>query len=264
MDVALAPLTVGRPAPDVVVDAAAAAGFRRVGMTLWRPDAEQSSLCTDPAARRRLLARLDGAGVSVLDAGVVSLRSELDRAGVARFVEAAADLGADRIIALHRDGPVDRAAAHLSEVCSLAAAAGLRVAVEFMPYTACRTVQEAITLVARAGAVNAGLVIDVLHLFRSGGSVPDLAGLHPSQVLLVQLCDARLTAPPPERLRAEALTDRRYPGQGQLPLDEVLAALPAGVPMTIESPVAADAALAPADRARAAWAAARELLAGSA
>ena len=39
-DVALAPLTVGRPEPEVLVAAAAAAGFGMVGLTLHPPDGE--------------------------------------------------------------------------------------------------------------------------------------------------------------------------------------------------------------------------------
>jgi sugar phosphate isomerase/epimerase len=262
VDIALAPLTVGRPAPAVLVRAAAAAGFGRVGLTLWRPDGEQERLCRDSAGRTELSAGLDEAGVQALDAGVVTLRPGLDLGEVERFVEAAADVGADRLIALHRDGPPAHAAEQLAAVCALADGAGLLVAVEFMPYTACRTVDDATSLVAASGAPNAGLVVDVLHLYRSGGSASDLVGLDPALIVLVQLCDARRAAPPRDRLRAEALTDRRYPGQGELPLADVLAALPAGAALTVEAPVSADAERSPEDRARTAAAATRALLSG--
>ena len=94
----------------------------------------------------------------------------------------------------------------------------------------------------------------MLHLFRSGGSAGDLAGLDAAEIVLAQVCDAVAAAPPPHLLRAEALTDRRHPGQGELPLHEVLAALPDGA-LTVESPVAAEAGLPPVERARAAAAA---------
>lgn len=260
MDVALAPLTLGRPEPTALVDAAAGAGFRRVGMTLWPPDGSPSPVVLESGPRTRLIARLDDAGVSVLDAGVVTLHPHLDLDDVARFVEAAAHLGADRLVVLHREGPAEAAAAQLAAVCAVAAEAGLRVGVEFMPYTACRTVHEATALVAASGAWNAGLVVDVLHLYRSGGSAADLGSLEPARIVLVQLCDARSSAPPPDQLRTEALTDRRYPGEGELPLSDVLAALPPDVPLTVESPVAADAERPPGHRARAAAAAVRAVL----
>jgi sugar phosphate isomerase/epimerase len=98
----------------------------------------------------------------------------------------------------------------------------------------------------------AGLVVDVLHLYRSGGSAAELAAVDPATVSLVQLCDAPRQAPPAARLREEALTDRRYPGEGELPLADVLAAVPPGAQLSIEAPVARDAGRSPAERAAAA------------
>jgi sugar phosphate isomerase/epimerase len=260
VDVALAPLTVGRPDPEVLVRAAAGAGFRRVGLTLHLPDGGPLPHVTDAAARRRLRALLDDAGVAALDAGVVVLSPATDPDGVARVCDAAAELGADRLIAMVREPDPGRAAALLAAVAATAGDAGLGVGVEFMPYTACRGLADAAALVEASGASDAGIVVDVLHLFRSGGSAADLAGLDPGRVLLLQLCDAPRTAPPPERLREEALSDRRYPGEGELPLADVLAAVPAGTPLTVECPVAADATLPAAERARAAATAVRALL----
>ena len=252
-DLALAPLTVGRPPAEELATAAAAAGFGRVGLTLRLPDGGRARELDDPRSRRRLRSHLDDLGLRVLDAGVLVVAP--DAGSDDALVEAAAELGADRLVALVRDGHLPRAAERLAAACATAAAAGLRVGVEPMPYSACRTLADARALVAAAGAPGAGVVVDVLHLFRSGGTAADLSGLGAAEVALLQLCDARAAAPPPSRLREEALGDRCYPGLGQLPLREVLAALPDGVPVTVEAPVAADAGRTPADRARSAAAA---------
>ena len=245
----LAPLTVGRPPADELVAAAAAAGFGRVGLTLHLPDGGPTPEATDAPRRRRLRRRLDDLGLRALDAGVLVVGPGTSPDDAARLVEAAADLGADRLVAMVRDEDPGRATARLAAACATAAAAGLRVGVEPMPYSACRTTAAARALAAAAGA---GVVVDVLHLVRSGGGAADLAGLDPAEVVLVQLCDAPAAAPPASRLREEALGDRRYPGQGELPLRELLAALPDGVPVTVEAPVAADAGRPAAERARAA------------
>ena len=258
-DVGLAPLTAGRPPAEELVAAAAAAGFGRMGLTLRLPDGGLGPAVTDAHARRRLRAFADDSGVRVLDAGVLLLAPEAGPADDGPLVEAAAELGADRIVALVRDEDPARAADRLAGVCATAAAAGLRVGVEPMPYSACRTLADARALVAASGAAQAGVVVDVLHLFRSGGVAADLRGLTAAEVVLVQLCDALAGAPPPDRLRAEALGDRRYPGLGELPVHDVLAALPDGVPVTVEAPVAADAHRSAAARARAAAAAYEEL-----
>ena len=257
--VALAPLTVGRPAAHEVASAAAAAGFGRVGLTLRLPDGGPTPEVTDARARRRLRRHLDDLGLRVLDAGVLVLAPEAGPADDAALAEAAADLGADRLVALVRDDHPRRAAERLAAACTTAAAAGLRVGVEFMPYSACRTLPAARALVGASGAAGAGVVVDVLHLFRSGGTVADLAEVEPAEIVLVQLCDGRAAAPPPSVLRAEALGDRCYPGRGRLPVRDLLAALPEGSPVTVEAPVAADAGRPPAERARAAAAALADL-----
>lgn len=254
-DVGLGPLTVGRPPCQDLVEAAAAAGFGRVGLTLRLPDGAAAPEVADARSRRRLRARLDDLGVRVLDAGVVVLAPEAVPAEDEALVEAAAELGADRLVALVRDADPARAAGRLAAACATAATAGLRVGVEPMPYSACRTLAAARELVTGSGAPGAGVVVDVLHLFRSGGTAADLDGLAAAEVVLVQLCDGRAAAPPPSRLREEALGDRCYPGRGGLPVRDVLAALPDGVPLTVEAPVAADAGRTPAERARSAAAA---------
>ncbi len=251
-ELALAPLTVGRPPSGEVAAAAAAAGFGRVGLTLRLPDGGIADEVTDARARRRLRSRLDDLGVRVLDVGVLALGPEQPARGDDALVEAAAELGADLLVALVREEHPGRAAERLAAAGATAAAAGLRIGVEPMPYSACRTLGAARALVAASGVPGAGVVLDVLHLFRSGAGVGDLAGLDPAEVVLVQLCDGRATAPPPSRLRAEALGDRCYPGRGELPVHDVLAALPEGPPVTVEAPVAADAGRPAADRARAA------------
>lgn len=259
MRTGIAPLTLGRPSPAVLVQAAAAAGFARVGFTLWTPEGPLDPLCHDAAGRAALRGSLGDAGVEPLDVGVVVLQPSLDLAHVARLVEAATEIGADRLIVANRDTQAQRASRSLASVCELADQAGLLTLLEFMPYTATRTLSEASDLVSATGNPSAGVVLDVLHLFRSGGTVATLDGPAGRAIRLVQLCDGPAAAPPSDLLRDEALHDRRYPGEGAFPLADVLGALPPDIPVTVEAPVAADAGLPPEARARAAMAALRRL-----
>ena len=245
----LAPLTLGRPEPEVLVDAASAAGFGWVGLTLQPPGAACAPLVDDRRRRVALRSRLADSQLVVRDVGVVVLSPELDLTALARLLSAGNDLGAELVLVADREPDPGAAAARLATVCELAAERRLVAAVEFMPYTATRTLVEAVALVGRTGAPGAGVVVDLLHLHRSG-SVPQLADLDPGLVRLVQVCDAPLAAPPAARLREEALHDRRRPGDGQLPLAGMLAQLPASAPRTIEAPVAGEGDLAPPERAR--------------
>jgi hypothetical protein len=58
----------------------------------------------------------------------------------------------------------------------------------------------------------------------------------------------------------EARTGRLLPGQGVLPLRELVAALPAGVPLAIEAPCRASADLPAVERAKRAYQALSTLL----
>lgn len=260
MQLGLAPLTVGRPKSDVLMDVAADAGFAAVGVTLWVPGATLSPVCSDRGSQRRLRTRSETSGVSVADVGVVVFAPALDIRAATRLIEVAAALGAGRILVMDQDPVAERAAAGLAAVCAAAEEAALDVAVEFMPYTAARTLGDAVALIVAAGSPRARLMIDVLHLFRSGASATDLRGLDPRLIGALELCDVPRAAPPPDQLRAETLDDRRYPGDGELRLVEVLLALPPDLPMTVEAPVARDAHRTPKQRAASAAAAVRDLL----
>lgn len=103
----------------------------------------------------------------------------------------------------------------------------------------------------------------MLHLSRSGGTPDDLRLLDGVLLHLVQLCDARRSAPAPDRLRAEALGDRLHPGEGDLPVRDIVARVPDAVPLALEAPRAEDAARSPVERAVVDGAALRRFLAGA-
>jgi sugar phosphate isomerase/epimerase len=143
----------------------------------------------------------------------------------------------------------------------MAAAAGLKVALEFMRFRSVRTILAAADLVRRAARPNVGVLVDALHLDRSAGTAAEVAALSPGMIALAQLCDAPAVSPAEASLPAEARTSRLHPGQGGLQLGALLDALPAELPLSIEVPNASYAGLTAADRARTAGAAARRFLA---
>ena len=69
-----------------------------------------------------------------------------------------------------------------------------------------------------------------------------------------QICDAAAVIPSESGdLIREARTGRLLPGEGALPLRELVAALPAAIPLSIEAPVRATAGLPALDRAQRAY-----------
>ena len=134
---------------------------------------------------------------------------------------------------------------------------------EFLPIFTIGTLTDAVGVVEEVGAVNGGVLVDTLHLARSGGRPDDLRTVPAPLLPYLQLADAPLDPPGYEReaLRGEALHGRLLPGDGMLPLGDVLAAVP-DVPVSVEvrSSALIDAFPDPVERACAVLAATRRLI----
>jgi sugar phosphate isomerase/epimerase len=142
------------------------------------------------------------------------------------------------------------------ELCDRAAPYGLCVCLEFAIYTGVRTLAHAARVVARSQRPNAAVLVDALHFSRSGGRPGHIAEIDPSLFRYAQICDAGPDMPGPgdtPALTREARTGRLLPGEGVLPLADLVAALPDGLPLAVEAPCQATAALPALDRAKRAY-----------
>lgn len=127
-------------------------------------------------------------------------------------------LGGTTITAVHdtADGVVlDRDATAFAQLCDDAADHGIRVALEFVPFSTVPDVGTAWSIVEAAGRPNGGLVIDVWHHVRSGASDEDLRQVPASRIFTVQLADGPRLPPGPD-LAEEARTGRVAPGLGEM------------------------------------------------
>ena len=132
---------------------------------------------------------------------------------------------------------------------------------EFAIYTGVRTLADAARLVQQSGCDNAAVLVDALHFSRSGGWPSDIAGVDASLFKYAQICDAGASIPTePADLIREARGGRLLPGEGALPLRDLVAALPPAIPLAVEAPVGATAGLPALERARRAYRSMRALL----
>lgn len=258
----LAPLTVGRPDPLTLIDAAACAEFDAVGMTARTPEGAVSRLYDDEGFVAEVERYLSERSLGVLDIGVITLSEYTDFEAVERVIAIGGRLGATIVIAVGWDKSFDRAAVSLSKVASIAGKTGLSVALEFMPYSWTRTLEEAKSIVREVNEPNVGLVLDVLHYMRSGGRVESASSADFDDVCLLQLCDGRDISVVPEDMRAEAVSDRLYPGKGQFPLRRILQLVSRDVPLTVEAPSRRHSNLSVRERAILVGECTRELLRG--
>lgn len=235
---ALAPATVLPATLPEMVSIAAQAGYAAVGLPLNAAgrEGQPDFAPLDPALLAETEARLTGEGVALYDAVGVALRSDTVVAAYEPLLETAARLGAAGIMLTVWDADEARRAERYADLCERAAQHGLHASVEFLPWSALRTIDDAARLVAAAGATNAGIMLDCLHLFRSGGSVAALRP-HVDRIRYAQICDAPAVPPLPDDLMGEARQLRRNAGAGELPLGDIFALLPRDLPVSVEGPM---------------------------
>ena len=260
----LAHLGMSDAGPVPLIEAAAGAGFRAVGLPLRSGALKplKFEIVGNPPLIREIKAACQACGVTIFDVESLVLGHEPDEPDLRRTFETAAELGASCMSCLGAElghGRTDpaggRHAERLARVAEIAADFGLRIGVEFMMFRAIRTLSDAVRVVEEAGQPNVAIIIDALHLGRSRGTPADVAALRPELISHCQLCDAGPVSPDLTGLADEARTGRLLPGHGVLPLRELVAALPADVPLAIEAPVRAYADLPVSERAKRAAAA---------
>jgi sugar phosphate isomerase/epimerase len=248
--------------PIALIEAAAVGGFDAIGLRVVPP------FTTDPIVpvvgatdmQRQIKQRLRETGITIVDIEAVWLKPETRVEEVLPALEIGAELGAKYVLTVGFDDNKERLVENFGKFCGLAHACGLRAMLEFIPYSTVKTLKHAHDLLAAAAPANAGLLIDTLHLSRSGGHPADIAAYDPTLFSYAHLCDAPLAQPAADRLRDEARENRFYPREGELWLDAFLDALPPGIPIAVEAPNAAFTHLPIAGRARLAAEATRRLL----
>jgi sugar phosphate isomerase/epimerase len=255
----LAHLTVLDTTPPELVSVAAAAGFRAIGIRLTATPSvgvpPYDCLHEGPMLRETL-ARMKDTGVSVLDTEFLRFEPEHPVGIPEGFLEVSARLGARHVLVMSAEPEEARTLERFGELCDRAAGYGLTVGLEFAIYTGVRTLAHAADVITRSKRPNASIIIDALHFSRSGGLPAHLRTVDPSLFRYAQICDAGPDMPGPgdtPALIREARTGRLLPGEGVLPLTELVAALPADVPLAIEAPCRATAGLPALDRAKRAY-----------
>lgn len=216
--------------PEQTVAAAIAGGWPATG--IWY-DPETWTPATTIAVRDRAA----DAGLAILDLEVIWLKPGPDDPAHFAAIDAGAEIGARNVLIVSSEDDAGRAAGKLNRLGHHAAAAGLRACLEFAAFTTVGSITSATALLDAADCDNLGLLVDPLHLARTGGSPVDLGSVDPARFPYAQFCDAPAHGPPPSdvpEIIREALDLRLMPGDGALPLDGLLAALPAATPLSVE------------------------------
>jgi sugar phosphate isomerase/epimerase len=227
--ISLAAGTVLDAGPEATLDAAAATGYDAAGLRL---DAD-----TGPTVVAALRRRADDHGLTLLDLEVVRLGPDRDIGEALRLLDLAVVLGARFLLTVssHPDPAATRA--ELATLVGAARGGPTRIALEFMRFTRIPTLAAAVATLDDIGAGPdvAAVLVDALHLRRSGESPADVAAVAPERIGYWQICDGPAAGPADlDAVADEARHHRLAPGEGDLALHDLLAALPAGLPVSVE------------------------------
>jgi sugar phosphate isomerase/epimerase len=217
------------------------------------------SLKDDLRLRRDLRTALDDSGVSIsLGEGMV-IFPESEVTELAADLDVMAELGVAQINTLSFDKDRNRTFDQLAALTELAAARGISTTVEMAPGL---TVGDLATVLAAVDHCRGlRVTVDTMHWGRSGYGAAELRELGAEHIGYLQLSDTTRTPRMTSYLK-EARYERMAPGDGELPLAEMLDAVPAEVVVGLEIPMRAlaESGVGPAERLRPCVAAAHDLL----
>lgn len=215
---------------EVRVEAAAAAGYRYIGMG----EADYSGMRASGVTDAELLDILDRHGIRVAEIEFLfdwmhdDAGSETPAAIAENLYHMAEVFGPDHVnvgdVRFPPGQPVELLAERFGAVCDRLAPFGVKAAIEFMPWTSIPDLETACEVIERAGRDNAGIDLDTWHYFRGPSHLGQLSRIDPSLILAVALNDA---GPPLEDVVLDTTRYRLLPGEGAFDLDGFLADLAA-------------------------------------
>jgi sugar phosphate isomerase/epimerase len=216
--------------PLETIRAAAAGGFEAVG--LWvDPDIWTAQ------TTRNCRAALAETGLELLDVEVIWLKPDSDMGQHKSCIDIGAELGAKHVLCVASDPDMVANATRLAALCRHAEGAQMRVALEFGIFTAVKNLQMAMAVLDDVAHPLRALLVDPIHVDRSGTTAAEIARVPPDLLPYAQFCDARARRPDPDNfdeIIIDAIDLREQCGVGALPLKAIYDALPANIPLSIE------------------------------
>ena len=231
--IALSPNSlVGVPALEYI-DALVKAGYDGIGLRMYASPGVNYESVTQPLAGNPPLMRevkqaLQDSGLILYDILSYYLRPDFDLERMRPSLEFGAELGFPYALAIGDDPDWSRQTDNLAQLCDVARSLNMTVTLEApVGQNTVNTLPLAVKLIEDSGRDNAAICLDPFHFWRVGHDASLLKEFAPRLFPYTQLDDGVDSDGPPPR-------GRREPGQGQVPLDDILDALPPDLPLSIE------------------------------
>jgi sugar phosphate isomerase/epimerase len=119
--------------------------------------------------------------------------------------------------------PMDKMISELKVLADEAAEAGTRLALEIMPFSNLKTIDQSVELMQGAGKKNAGIMLDIWHLARGNIDFDQIRTMPKELIFWVEVDDAR--AKVEGTLYNDTVHNRELPGEGALDIQKFLRAV---------------------------------------
>lgn len=235
----MAYLTANGLPPVDAVRLAADLGFDRISFRLLPagPGDAPPPLMTDDRLVAEVMAAMADTGVGFADAEMIRLNDDTDLGRFRPFLDRIARMGARHILVAGDDPDRARITDSYACLCELVGGYGLTADLEFMPWTAVRTIADARELVEAANHPAAAILFDSLHFDRCGSTLDEISAIPRRLMNYAQICDGPVPYDPDgNAMMTLGRTARMIPGEGGIDLAAIAARLPVDLPISVEVP----------------------------
>ncbi len=219
--------------PPEMIRVAAKAGYDAVslrtipmGLSGERP----YDIAKDAQLFRETKRAAEETGIQLHDTENARIADGVDVAGYEPALAAAAELGIRHILTNVWTDNKDFYTQQYGKLCELAARYGQTVSVEFVTWASVKNLRQARELIETVGCPNVGIVLDCLHFYRSRVSLAELDACPKEWFHYMHLCDCEAPIPTDEvSLIHTGRAERLYPGEGAIPISEIVKRIPDAV-----------------------------------
>ena len=214
------------------IEAARAAGFG--GLEIWAAKMDAYLETSSVQALKALFEKSDLLPASINSIEFITFRPPEEyqeiKARCQELCELAQALGCDKIVVVPSPTPEgvgwneirDESVRVLRELSGVAAPYGIKLAFEFLGFGWCsvRTLGQCWEIVQETDLANVGLVIDTCHFYAGGSELRTIEEVDPLKIFIFHINDV-------EERPLDTIEDahRLLPGEGVIPLDDILARL---------------------------------------
>lgn len=235
----LAHLTVlGCPPPEMIY-IASMAGYDYVSLRpiyMGLPGEPNYDLAVNKDMMKLTKTALAETGVQLLDIELARIFDGMDPKRYEPAMEVAAELGGKHVLSSIWTPEKEYYLEKFGEVCDLAKKYGLTVDLEFVPIASVNNLTDSVNVLKTVNRDNAGLMVDVHHIHRSGDSASELKKLPKEWFHFAHLCDAPGEIPVEKDEMTRILREARsYVGEGGIDVAEYIHSMPE-MPYSIELP----------------------------